>query len=209
MLAIPLNAIKVILESFQNTFSISETMSPSRIEERKKTRVVSLGTPKFVGRDYLDQFSRDYDFSVLEAYDRKQTKELLPKDIEQHGPIDAFIIRMGTPPYEPFDKDLLGHLVPECRLITSASAGFNEFDVDWMAKDGMYFCNTVEAVAEATADMAVFLTLAVLRNTSTAERSAKAGKWRQTPGLVPSRDPSGMTLGIVGMGSIGKVSHWT
>ncbi|KAI7281133.1 hypothetical protein KC345_g4321 [Hortaea werneckii] len=179
-------------------------MSPSRIDERQKPRVVPLGAPKFVGRDYLDQFSRDYDFSILDAYDRKQTKELLPKDIDQHGPIDAFIIRMGTPPNEPFNKDLLGHLASECKIITSASAGFNEFDVDWMAKDGMYFCNTVDAVAEATADMAVFLTLAVLRNTSLAEKSAKAGTWRQAPGLVPSRDPSGMTLGIVGMGAIGK-----
>ena len=209
MLAKPLNTINLILESLQDNLSISETMSPGRIDERKKPRVVSLGAPKFAGHDYLDHFSRDYDFSILEAYDRKQTKELLPKDIEQHGPIDAFVIRMGTPPYEPFDKDLLGHLVPECKIITSASAGFNEFDVDWMAKDGMYFCNTVDAVAEATADMAVFLTLAVLRNTSTAEKSAKAGTWRQAPGLVPSRDPSGMTLGIVGMGAIGKVSHWT
>ncbi|KAI6889723.1 hypothetical protein KC359_g346 [Hortaea werneckii] len=179
-------------------------MSPSRIDERQKPRVVSLGAPKFVGQKYLDHFSRDYDFSILDAYDRKQTKQLLPKDINQHGPIDAFIIRMGTPPYEPFDKDLLGHLAPECKIITSASAGFNEFDVDWMAKDGIYFCNTVDAVAEATADMAFFLTLAVLRNTSMAEKSAKAGTWRQAPGLVPSRDPSGMTLGIVGMGAIGK-----
>lgn len=67
----------------------------------------------------------------------------------------------------------------------------------------MYFCNTVDAVAEATADMAMFLTLAVLRNTSAAEKSAKAGTWRG--GLTPVRDPSGRTLGIVGMGAIGKV----
>lgn len=74
-----------------------------------------------------------------------------------------------------------------------------------MTSEGMLFCNTVDAVAEATADMALFLILAVLRNTSAAEASAKAGTW-QISGLVPARDPSGLVLGIIGMGSIGKVS---
>ena len=73
-----------------------------------------------------------------------------------------------------------------------------------MASEGIYFCNTIDAVAEATADMAMFLILATLRNTSAAEKSAKAGTCKT--GLVPVRDPAGLTLGIVGMGSIGKVS---
>lgn len=80
-------------------------MSPGRLS--KKPRVVALGNPKYIDDGYLNTFADQYDFSVLEAYDRKSTQELLPKDIEEHGPIDAFIIRMGTPPYEPFDEDLL------------------------------------------------------------------------------------------------------
>lgn len=172
-----------------------------------KKRVVALGAPKFIGDEYLSSFKDQYDFSILEAYDREQTKRLLPEDIQKNGPIDAFIIRMGTPPYEPFDQDLLDTLVPNCKIITSASAGYNEFDVDWMTSERITFCNTVDGVAEATADMATFLTLAVLRNTSQAERAARAGTWRGAPGIIPARDPSGLTLGIVGMGGIGKVSR--
>ncbi|KAF3810948.1 putative 2-hydroxyacid dehydrogenase [Colletotrichum gloeosporioides] len=181
-------------------------MAPTRIDETgsKKPRVVALGTPKFVGDDYLADFKTEFDYSVLEATNRAETIAMLPESIKKDGPIDAFIIRMGTPPYEPFDEGLLSALVPNCKIITSASAGFNEFDVEWMASENMWFCNTVDAVAEATADMAMFLTLAVLRNTSNAERSARAGTWRAASGLVPGRDPSGLTLGIVGMGAIGK-----
>ncbi|KAH8689881.1 putative 2-hydroxyacid dehydrogenase [Talaromyces proteolyticus] len=180
-------------------------MSPTRIIEcQRKPRVVALGTPKYVGDDYLAQFSEDFNFSVLEAYDRKTTQALLPETIKKDGPIDAFIIRMGTPPYEPFDEDLLSPLVSDCQIITSASAGYNEFDVQWMAKQGIWFCNTLDAVAEATADMAIFLMLAVLRNTTNAEKSAREGSWRVAPGLVPARDPSELTLGIVGLGAIGK-----
>ncbi|KAF2008881.1 putative 2-hydroxyacid dehydrogenase [Aaosphaeria arxii CBS 175.79] len=170
----------------------------------RKPRVVCLGEPKYIGDEYLKEFSNSFNYSVLPATNRAETQALLPKDIEANGPIAAFIIRMGTPPFEPFDEDLLKSLAPGCRIITSASAGFNEFDVDWMASQGIYFCNTVNAVAEATADMAIFLTLAALRNTTNAEKSARNGIWRKGANLVPTRDPSGLTLGIVGMGSIGK-----
>lgn len=172
----------------------------------RKPRVVSLGAPRYVGDDYLAEFAREFDYSALDAYDRRTTKELLPLDIQKNGPVDAFIIRMGTLPYEPFDADLLSALVPGCKIITSASAGYNEFDVDWMAKHGVWFCNTVDAVAEATADMAIFLALAALRNTTNAEKSARTGTWRSAAGLVPAKDPSGLTLGIIGLGAIGKVS---
>ncbi|KAJ5273486.1 hypothetical protein N7478_008611 [Penicillium angulare] len=175
-------------------------MSPGRVE--KKPRIVSLGTPRYIGSEYLDEFNKEFDFEVLDVSNRAETQEKLPALIKAKGPIDGFIIRMGTPPYEPFDEDLLKALIPGCRIITSASAGYNEFDVDWMAKKGVVFCNSVDAVAEATADMAMFLILSVLKNASNAERSAKAGNWRKN--LVPTRDPTDLTLGIVGMGSIGK-----
>ena len=169
----------------------------------KKPKVVCLGKPEFIGDEYLNEFTKDFDFEVLDAANRAEAKEKFPSFIASHGPIDGFIIRMGTPLYEPFDEDLLSLLAPNCRIIASASAGFNEFDIGWMAKQRIVFCNSVDAVAEATADMAIFLILSVLKNASNAERSAKQGNWRQN--LIPTRDPTNMTLGIVGMGSIGKV----
>lgn len=170
----------------------------------KKPRVVALGDPKYIGAEYLESFKKDFEFQMLDAINRSETQERLPKLLAEHGPADAFIIRMGTPAYEPFDEELLGVLVPHCKIIASASAGYNEFDIDWMTKNKIWFCNTIDGVAEATADMAIFLILAVLRNTTVAERQARDGTWKQ--GIVPSKDPAGLTLGIVGMGNIGKVS---
>ena len=109
---------------------------------------------------------------------------------------------MGTIPFEPFDEDLLGDIGPECKIIVSASAGYNEFDLEWMTRAGMWFCNTVDAVSEATADMTIFLILAVVRNTTVAEKQAREGEWKA--GLTPSLDPTGKTLGILGLGGIGK-----
>ena len=71
-----------------------------------------------------------------------------------------------------------------------------------MTSAGIWFCNTVDAVSEATADMAIFLILAVVRNTTIAEKQARNGDWKT--GLTPSDDPQGKVLGIVGLGGIGK-----
>ena len=140
---------------------------------------------------------------VLDAENREEALKKLPAMVQQHGAIDALIIRVGTAEFEPFDEALLRPLLPDCRIIASASAGYDEFDVAWMTRAGIWFCNTRDAVAEATADMAMFLTLAVLRDAYRAERGARSGTWKRG-GIVPGRDPSGLTLGIVGMGTIGK-----
>lgn len=71
-----------------------------------------------------------------------------------------------------------------------------------MTSAGIYFCNTIDAVSEPTADMAIFLILATVRNTTLAEKQARGGQWKT--GLTPSQDPVGKTLGIVGLGAIGK-----
>lgn len=180
--------------------------STAQESEKKKPRVVAIGNPKYVDVDYLADFQRRFDFSVIEAYDRQQTKEMLPDDIKKNGPIDAVVVRMGNLPYGKFDADLFSALSPGCRIIASASAGYDEFDVEWIAREGIWFSNTVDAVAEATADMAMFLILATLKNTTNAEKSARSGNWRAGGSLAPTRDPSGLTLGIVGLGAIGKVS---
>lgn len=117
----------------------------------------------------------------------------------RHPPTDL----QGTIPYEPYDAELLGPLAPACRIIASASAGYNEFALDWMTRHGIYFTNTLSAVSEATADLALFLVLATVRATSLAEHQARCGGWKA--GLTPSDDTYGKVLGLVGMGAIGRV----
>ncbi|KAK4966513.1 hypothetical protein LTR42_011678 [Elasticomyces elasticus] len=109
---------------------------------------------------------------------------------------------MGTGPYEPFDEEMLKPLLPQCKLVVSASAGYDDYDVEWMTKHNIVFCNSRNAVNESTADLTIFLTLGILRDYSRLQISMREGRWRG--GLAPVRDPAGLTLGIVGMGAIGK-----
>ena len=58
-----------------------------------------------------------------------------------------------------------------------------------------------------TADMAILMILAVLRNVKTLEKTMKQGLWRGKLGVyAPTDDPDGKTLGLIGLGAIGKVS---
>lgn len=139
---------------------------------------------------------------VLDVQTHAQALQALPLLIASHGPISAFVIRMGRGPYHPFNPALLTPLTPSCRIIASAAAGYDDFDVPWLTSHNIWFCNSLNAVATATADMALFLLLSVIRDASRAERCARTGLWKDP--VVPSRDPAGMTLGIVGMGAIGK-----
>lgn len=109
---------------------------------------------------------------------------------------------MATRAYGRFDRELLAPLLPHCRIIVSASAGYDEFDIAWMTENKITLCNTRQAATEATADMTIFLILAVLRDTTRAEMSARTGQWRQKH--VPTRDPRGITLGMVGMGNVAQ-----
>lgn len=78
-----------------------------------------------------------------------------------------------------------------------------------MASEGAYYCNTPTAISVSTANGALMLILAATRAVSQGDFYTRAGKWRgdaSVPGdFFPlGQDIEGMTLGIIGLGSIGK-----
>ncbi|KAL1617582.1 hypothetical protein SLS56_010945 [Neofusicoccum ribis] len=167
-----------------------------------RPKALCLRHPEWVGANYLEKFREQFELHVLDVPDREEWFRHIGQKVQQDGPFQAVIIRMGTHPYGNFDQAFFTPLLPELKVIVSASAGYNEFSVDWMTSQNIWFCNTVDAVSEATADMAIFLMLAAIRDTTRAERAAREGRWRADH--VPTRDPTGLKLGIVGMGAIGK-----
>lgn len=139
----------------------------------RKPRVVSLGRPLYAGDEYLAEFSKEYDFSVLDAPNHVEALAKLPASIQDDGPIDALVItRVGgggtsttTPPFDyapPFDyvQAMLGGLAqtsPKCTIVTSAGAGYDEVPVEWLARQGIWFTHTVrgDATVEAKSDPVV------------------------------------------------------
>ena len=92
---------------------------------------------------------------------------------------------------------------PKLKLIQLLSAGYDRADIGSARKAGVPICNNGGANAVAVSEHAILLMLAVSRKLVYQHRTVTAGNWRgnSTPELHELR---GRTLGIVGLGMIGK-----
>ena len=92
---------------------------------------------------------------------------------------------------------------PRLRLVQLLSAGYDRADLDAARAAGVPVCNNGGANAVAVSEHAVMLMLAVSRQLVRQHLSVAAGAWRgnRAPRVHELR---GRTLGIVGLGTIGK-----
>ncbi|KAE8344482.1 hypothetical protein BDV24DRAFT_171927 [Aspergillus arachidicola] len=106
----------------------------------------------------------------------------------------------------PFDKELIQSLPPTLRFICLNGAGYDGMDVRACTERGIRISNTPKVVADATADVAMFLLLGALRQAMIPLVSIRNGQWKGDTPL--GRDPGGKVLGILGMGAIGQaIAH--
>ena len=89
---------------------------------------------------------------------------------------------------------------PALRAIVKAGAGIDNIDADAATKRGIRVTATAGANAEAVADYTFAMLLAAARKIVDADRSVREGKWARFTGV----DAFGKTLGIVGLGHIGR-----
>ncbi|KLO20978.1 glyoxylate reductase [Marinitoga sp. 1197] len=91
------------------------------------------------------------------------------------------------------------------KIISNYAVGYNNIDVESAKKAGIYVTNTPGVLSDATADLAWALLFAVARKIVESDKFVRNGEfvgWR--PKLFLGYDIKGKTLGIIGMGRIGK-----
>lgn len=94
---------------------------------------------------------------------------------------------------------------PRARILANFGVGFNHIDLAAARAAGLVVTNTPGAVTYATADIAMTLILMTARRAGEGERLVRAGKWQGWhPTQMLGLHVSGKTLGIIGMGRIGK-----
>ena len=100
------------------------------------------------------------------------------------------------------DHDLFSG-APKLKLVQLLSAGYDKANVDAARHAGVPVANNGGANAVAVSEHAILLMLAVSRQLATLHNSVISGRWRGevTPRIHELR---GKTLGIVGLGTIGK-----
>lgn len=140
----------------------------------------------------------------------------LPKDWEVTFPDKEALkkeelIRM-LPDYEvmlaifhhPIDKEILD-AGKKLKLISNYGVGYNNIDIQYARQKGIAVSNTPQSVCNPTAELAMALMLAAARRIAECNlriRSEKESMWGTMCNLGFGLE--GKTLGIIGMGNIGK-----
>jgi len=133
-------------------------------------------------------------------------------------PMDAAELRMALRDYDAvlptlgdlFKADLFADVPkPRAQILANFGVGYNHIDVSAARAAGLCVTNTPGAVTDATADIALMLILMTARRAGEGERLLRAGGWTGWhPTQMLGMHVSGRTVGIIGMGRIGKaIAH--
>lgn len=94
---------------------------------------------------------------------------------------------------------------PRLRVVSNMAVGVDNVDVAACTRRGLPVGNTPGVLTEGTADLALALLLASARRLAEASRDAQEGRWvTWSPTGWLGADLHGATLGIVGLGKIGR-----
>ena len=129
--------------------------------------------------------------------DRPAAREEL---LEAAAQADALAVTLT----ERVDANVLDK-APRLKVIAVYAVGYDNVDVAAAARRGIVVTNTPDVLTETTADLTWALILAVARRIPEAERLVREGRWEGwAPTQLLGADVFGKTLGIIGMGRIGR-----
>jgi lactate dehydrogenase-like 2-hydroxyacid dehydrogenase len=94
---------------------------------------------------------------------------------------------------------------PRAQILANFGVGYNHINVAAAKEVGISVSNTPGAVTDSTADIAMNLILSTARRTAEGERMLRAGDWKGWhPTQMLGHPVTGASVGIIGMGRIGK-----
>ena len=108
-------------------------------------------------------------------------------------------------PYDKIDKEII-QSAKKLKAISTYSVGYDHIDTQFAKENKIRVGYTPEVLTDATADMAFALLLDSLRRISEGDRIIRKGQWKKIYGAYDyvGLDLQGKTLGIMGLGRIGK-----
>ncbi|MBM3987522.1 MAG: phosphoglycerate dehydrogenase [Planctomycetes bacterium] len=112
---------------------------------------------------------------------------------------DALVVRSAT----KVTRAVLD-AAPQLRVVGRAGVGVDNVDVDAATARGVVVMNAPAGNTTTTAELTVALMLALARNVTRGDRAVRAGEWKLR-GKLSGSEISGKTLGVVGLGRIGRV----
>ena len=143
------------------------------------------------------------DLLAAEGYElREGGLDATVDELVDMAPGCAAIIADPTIPVGP---ELLDAAGPPLRVVANFAVGYDNVDLDACRERDVVVTNTPGVLTNATAELALGLTVAAARRAREAEDILREGRWTGwDPGAMLGLELSNATFGIVGLGRIGR-----
>lgn len=133
----------------------------------------------------------DFSLRFAETYEREEQLALASQ---------SEFIWVGWP---PVDGEMI-RIAPNLKVIHKCGIGVDDIDIETARKRGIRVFITSGINSVPVSEMALLMMLSLLRKLSKADRSIKEGKWLKTEMRGESQHLTSKSIGIIGMGNIGK-----
>ncbi|VAW21188.1 D-3-phosphoglycerate dehydrogenase [hydrothermal vent metagenome] len=132
-------------------------------------------------------------FDVFRLYEQQDREQFLKKTGPEIKAIAGWRVDAGL-----MDK------LPNLKMIANFGVGYDGIDIKEAKKRAIMVTNTPDVLNDAMAEMAVGLMIALCRRLPAADAYVRTGKWAKKGSFPLQTELTGKTLGIVGLGRIGK-----
>ncbi|HAS75684.1 MAG TPA: hydroxyacid dehydrogenase, partial [Marinobacter adhaerens] len=93
---------------------------------------------------------------------------------------------------------------PNLKIVGAALKGYDNFDVDACTRHGVWLSFVPDLLTVPTAELTIGLTVGLTRQVKAADEFVRSGEFRGWQPKFYGLGIEGATIGIVGMGAIGK-----
>ena len=154
-----------------------------------------LVTRRFLGP--IEQKLGQFDLTYIDKDDNLPREKLKSLIKDKHGILCSIPDRI--------DREVLA-IAKDLRVISTYSVGYDHIDVEEATKRGIAVANTPDVLTDATADLTLALLLGIARRIVEGHNLVMQRKWDDawSPYFMVGSDLAVKTLGILGMGRIGK-----
>ncbi len=144
----------------------------------------------------LDRLAQHCDLEVWQDFLPPDYAVLREKTESAQGLLSLLTDRIDAP---------LLDAASQLKVVSNMAVGYDNIDVAAASQRGIPVGNTPEVLNETTADFAFALLMSVARRIPEGKKYISDGKWRTWhPTVLAGQDIYGATLGIIGLGRIGR-----
>jgi D-3-phosphoglycerate dehydrogenase len=157
-------------------------------------KTVLLSAPYIMAS--LDRFTPVFEHYGINTLVADVTERLEEEDLLKYaGQFDGVIC--GD---DRFTEKVMSTCLPRLKVISKWGTGIDSIDLEAAKRLDIQVCNTPNAFTLPVADTVLGYILSFARNIPWMDADIKSGEWQKTPG----KSLAELTLGVVGVGNIGK-----